>query len=151
MSSFALAPEPARKRQKPGPKASSSKVVSLLPESDETFQVSVRLHSKYDVFPNDLRSALDNMHRAAYVAYMDDVDTESHPVAKLTYSVVTGRRLSPYKESDFAFTTHKTNFKNLSMANMWLLESFWNHNKHNLDGAEFVRLEVKNVENPAML
>lgn len=109
------------------------------------------MHSKFDVFPEALRTALEHMHRAAYVAYMDDVDTESHPVAKLTYSVVTGRRLSPYKESDFAFMTHKTDFKNLSMANMWLLKSFWNHNKHNLDGADFVRLEVKDVENPAML
>jgi hypothetical protein len=92
----------------PDPKASSSKVI--LPESDENFQVSVRLHPKFDVFPDILRTALEHMHRAAYVAYMDDVSTESHLTPKLTYSIVTGQRLSPYKESDFAFTTHKTDF-----------------------------------------
>ena len=40
---------------------------------------------------------------------------------------------------------------NLSMANMWLLKSFWNHDKHSLDGAEFFRLEGGDVENPALL
>lgn len=108
ISPFTFAPEPARKKQEPGPKASSSKVI--LPESDENFQVSVRLHPKFDVFPDILRTALEHMHRAAYVAYMDDVSTESHLTPKLTYSIVTGQRLSPYKESDFAFTTHKTDF-----------------------------------------
>ncbi|KAJ8108056.1 hypothetical protein OPT61_g8437 [Boeremia exigua] len=150
-SPFAFAPEPPRKKQKSGSKASSSKVISLLPESEENFQVSIRLHSKFDVFPDALRTALEGMHRTAYVAYMDDVDTESHPSPKLTYSVITGERLSPYKESDFVFTTHKTDFKYLSMANMFLLKSFWNHNKGRLEGAEFVKLDVKDIGNPALL
>lgn len=150
-SPFAFAPEPPRKKQKPGSKASSSKGTSLLPESDEDFQVSVRLHSKFDVFPDALRTALESMHRAAYVAYMDDVSTESRPAPKLAYSVITGQRFAPHADPTFLFTTHKTDFKNLSMANMFLLKSFWNHNKDRLEGADFVRLEARGVENPAML
>jgi hypothetical protein len=147
-SPFAFAPEPQRKKQKPGPK--SPKVISL-PESDENFQVSVRLHSKFDILPDQLRTTLENMHRAAYQTYMDDIDTDSHPAPKKTYSVLTGQRLSPYRESDFAFTTHKTDFKNLSMANMWLVKTFWNVNKEKLERADFIKLDVQGVENPGML
>ncbi|KAJ4380169.1 hypothetical protein N0V86_004478 [Didymella sp. IMI 355093] len=150
-SPFVFAPEPACKKQKSDPKSSSSKVISLLPESDESLQISVRLHSRFDVFPDVLRNTVECMHRAAYIAYMADVNIESHPAQKLTYSVVKGQRLSPYNESDFVFTTHKVDFENLSVVNMWLLESFWNHNKHNLDGADFAKLEIAGVENPAML
>lgn len=149
--SIRVRPEPARKKQKSASKVSSSKAISSLPESDENFQVSVRIHSKFDVFPDTLCITLEYMHRAAYQAYMDDVDTESHPAPKITFSIVTGQRLSPYEKSDFAFTTHKFNFRNLSMANMWLLKSFWNHNRDKLDGAEFVRLDVKDLANSSLL
>ncbi|KAF1845675.1 uncharacterized protein K460DRAFT_112942 [Cucurbitaria berberidis CBS 394.84] len=93
-------------------------------KQDEVFQVSVKLHRKFDHFPAKLRTILETSYKDTIDAQMDTLQSGKQLAQRYTYSVLVGQL-------------------HLSLANMQLLEAFMGRNQAGLGKATFVELKTK--------
>ncbi|KAF1943420.1 hypothetical protein EJ02DRAFT_453324 [Clathrospora elynae] len=118
------------------------------------FQIGVRVHNKFNKFPQELRNIIQEFARKALYCYIESLKNGVLPLDRQTYSIITGRRI---RSETTAFETSIAipNIVDLSVANTMLLDFYAQRNETELAAAKaesFVELEtLKGVTNPEFI
>lgn len=131
-------------RKKVQQQPSAPEPIAIPDEDDESFHISIKPHSKFDVFPPKLRSLLCQSHRSTLRTYVHELSSHVKKHRE-TYSITQAQSIRPSISSGFTILQQVDNIQDLSLANIKLLEMALTHDKSlaTMRKDLFVELETK--------
>jgi hypothetical protein len=119
-------------------------VETIEDEPNELCHVTATLHSKFMIFPEDLRKRLQRMYQSMLQCQMTALLSGTTHQFKFTYSIFTERKVrqaTPSAEPNI--TLCKESIVSLSIANTTLLEIFLKAQKESLNKPNFIQLKTQ--------